>query len=717
MNWEELNDDIWNLPLLDAIQSKKTVEEAWSAWREMVEQTVRNHIPTKRLRTKSSRAPWFISFHHRLRRRRDRLFAAAKRLGTSDSWTSYRFARNQLVTAIRRSKRSFYSKMSERLQEGRGTFEWWKTAKKLCNLDRPRPNVPSLVYDKHIAESEIDKANVLCRLFASNSTAPPSPPDYSTLPTPTAPEDFNIQPIGGPEVFHALTHLESNKSTSGYLTNKILKQLAPVITQSLSALFNLSIASSSIPEDWKTATVLPIYKGKGASTDPGNYRPISLLNAVGKVYENLISKQLYSFVEKHRILGDKQFGFCRDRSTTDQLMQITTNVQASFDHKSLCDGIFLDFSKAFDRANHDVIIHTLSPWCSSLTVKWVRNFLTGRRMSVRVGTTVSAELPLSAGVPQGSHLGPLLFNIAIDSLQYVTKNELSLFADDSNIICTSRNSSSLSRHVTDIQEDIDKCEEWAVKTASQFNANKCVHVPFHAPRTTPPDRRLQLRDVVLSQSTEHRHLGVILSSTLNFSLHVNNITNKFRGRIFLLHKMAHHLPPSTTNLLYKSYVRSTVEYAIPVWALSMRAKEIDTINKLQANAARAYLTAKQTRQPDFMTPKDDLNKMAQWDSLHWRRQILCLSYFHHVIYQFPSLLSKFNFSLTSPTARLPYLIMFPPRAGTHLAKSFLFLISIAWNKLPLLLRSEKNHSKFKMKVRQHFVEYRYLVSGIPNFTS
>ena len=222
-----------------------------------------------------------------------------------------------------------------------------------------------------------------------------------------------------------------------------------------------------------------MFKGTGNPSHPVNYRPISLLNAVAKLYESMISRQFYSFVESHKIISSSQFGFCRKRSTVDQLVQLTSIVSRAFDSKSSCDQLFLDFSKAFDRVSHHLVIQSVSGWCSLSACSWVKDFISDRSICVRIGQTLSDPLPITAGVPQGSHLGPLLFNLCINSFPDApASSTLSLFADDSNLIIVSPANTSLPIHHALLQTDIDKCCQWSSATAMTFNTSKCVHLPF-----------------------------------------------------------------------------------------------------------------------------------------------------------------------------------------------------------------------------------------------
>ena len=218
---------------------------------------------------------------------------------------------------------------------------------------------------------------------------------------------------------------------------------------------------------------------------------------------------------------------------------------------------------------------------------------------------------------------------------------------------------------------------------------------------------------LLTQPSSHRHLGIILTPSLNLSPHIQHITSKFRGRVFLLNHMSNFLPFPAVNLLYKCYVRPLLEYAVPVWMFSVSATMSTTLDKLQATAARAYLNSKLKRRPDWTTSKEDLNVLSSWESLAWRRQILGLVYFHHVFSQYPSLLSHFQLP-SSQSSRHPSSIILP-KAGTFFRKSTLFSLSVAWNKLPEDIRSLSTTAKFSIAVRRYHSQSMFSLKVIPDF--
>ena len=241
----------------------------------------------------------------------------------------------------------------------------------------------------------------------SSDTLPPGAP----YPTRSADGTYDLHPVTDREVLNSLSKLSPSKSSGcPLLTNRVLREVAPSISQSLTYIFNLSLQSSTFPQDWKTAVVVPLYKQRGDARAPTNYCPVSLLPAVAKVLDAIQSKRLSSFLLKNKLLTDHQFGFLPGRSTTQQLVYVVDKWLQTQDKGSASVWVFLDFQKAFDKVWYKGLLFKLA--CCGVSpdaLSWFESYLFNRAITVRVEGIYSKSHPISTGVPQGSHLGPILF--------------------------------------------------------------------------------------------------------------------------------------------------------------------------------------------------------------------------------------------------------------------------------------------------------------------
>ena len=261
---------------------------------------------------------------------------------------------------------------------------------------------------------------------------------------------------------------------------RLLREGASLLSESLTYIFNLSIVTCQFPQQWKIATVIPLFKQRGDRQSPSNYRPVSLLPAVGKIMDQLQSEALLSHLVNNKLISAwsaHQFGFFPNRYTTMQLVYILETWLHSLEDGKGTVAIFMDFYKAFDRVWHTGLLHKLSLLgLNTSSIDWLNNYLSDRVLHVRVGSALSRTFPLSAGVPQGSHLGPVLFLAFINDLPATIPSSSELYADDALLHqhCSADNS------LEGLQQSITSAECWALSWHGQFGHSKTVALPIGA---------------------------------------------------------------------------------------------------------------------------------------------------------------------------------------------------------------------------------------------
>ncbi len=326
----------------------------------------------------------------------------------------------------------------------------------------------------------------------------------------------------------------------------------------LSVIFEVSFASSELPDIWKLADVVALYK-KGNSSDPGNYRPVSLTCVACRIMELCIYDTLLLYLRQQNLLSRQQHGFLSKRSTCTQLIECFYDWTVAIDDKKSLDVVYIDFSKAFDTVCRAKLLLKLKSYgVDGLLYGWIESFLSNRRQRVVIGSVFSDYANVTSGVPQGSILGPLLFVLFVNDLPdelpgVITK----LFADDVKLD---------HEIVADVQNALDLLCVWSRKWQLQIAVQKCcvLHVG-----SNNANSEYFINNSVLPSETCVRDLGVAVHCSLKSTQHCREIARKANRITNMLFRCFCTKDKNVLLKAYKTYVRPLVEYCTPVWNPSL----------------------------------------------------------------------------------------------------------------------------------------------------
>ncbi|CAM5165119.1 unnamed protein product [Natator depressus] len=291
---------------------------------------------------------------------------------------------------------------------------------------------------------------------------------------------------------------------------RVLKELKCEIAELLTMVCNLFFKLASVPNDWKIANVMPIFK-KDSRGDPGNYRPVSLTSVLGKLVETIVKNKIVRHIEEHNFLCKSQHGFCKGRSCLTNLLEFFEGVNKHEDKGDPVDIVYLDFQKAFDKVPHQRLLRKLS--CHGIRGKilsWIENWLKDREQRVGINGKFSEWRGVTSGVPQGSVLGPILFNLFINDLEKGVNREVAKFADDTNLLKIVKTKADCE----ELQKDLTKLSDWATKWQMKFNVDKCkvMHIGKNNLHYT-----YNMMGANLATTNQEKDLGVIVDSSLKTS--------------------------------------------------------------------------------------------------------------------------------------------------------------------------------------------------------
>lgn len=371
----------------------------------------------------------------------------------------------------------------------------------------------------------------------------------------------------------------SSCRTPDNLSLRLIKKVAVPISVALEYIYNFSYNTSQIPKQWKLSIGTPIKK-KPPFSDPLNFRNVSITSFFCRVFEKILVESLTEFCEKHSLLPDEQYGFRKKRSIQMQMLEALEYWTRETSSGKPVDVIYFDFAKAFDRVSHAKLSYKLKNiGISKLTLSWISEYLRNRTFQVRVGNSLSAPIPVTSGVPQGSVLGPLLFLLYTAELPSIVQKDgiiCRVYADDLKIYRGFKNN--VSRTI--MQDAINAVALWSTQWQLPIATHKCA--VLHLGKNNNKDNSIiYLLNGVSIQARENvRDLGFKVDKALKFSNHCSMIASKARTAAHLILRALRSNKQETLLKAYRIYVRSILESSSSVFS-PYQEKDIDELERVQ----------------------------------------------------------------------------------------------------------------------------------------
>lgn len=473
-----------------------------------------------------------------------------------------------------------------------------------------------------------------------------------------------------------------------------LKNCVYTLAKPLHAIFNKSLSLGIFPTYWKHSFIIPIFKS-GLREDVENYRGICIQSEIPKLFDSLITQQIYSSCKN--IIVSNQHGFCQGRSTTTNLLIYHNHIVNALENRLQVDSIYTDFSKAFDRVDLKLLPLKLQALgLGGNLLKWLESFLVGRTQSVKLGNFISYDIDVLSGVPQGSHCGPVLFILFInDIVSHIKYSEVLLFADDLKLFRSIKSEDDAIL----LQKDVDSLHNWCLQNSMALNIKKCFSITF-SKSNSQIFYPYAINNDKLLNVTEIRDLGVNFDSKLTFDSHLITIISKSLKSLGFIIRSSTHFSTQTIKMIYCSLVRSSLEYCSIVWSPYYNV-HIDNVEKVQKKFLR-YIAYKQGITRDEYEYRDILVHL-NISTLEQRRCNALLLFLHKLLngnVDSPQLLGEISLNSTSRLTRNKFLFHIPFHStnyGYHSPLSNMLRLGNTYNNLLDLFNPSLNSFKSKLR--------------------
>ena len=381
--------------------------------------------------------PWMTKALKTSIKRKNKLYKTYLVQPGNSIHNKYKTYKNILRKCLKEAEINYYEELFDNHKNS--VYNLWKTLNPIINPKRGKSFSPvnKLIIGRKAIVDKQEISNSMNEHFCNIGNELQSEiPDYGHKYRDYMPQRINqsfyLEPITSNDIKYEIKRLKHNKSPGHDLIGSKVKKLCPeIFATNLSKIYNWGIENGKYPDDLKIAKVIALYK-KGVKYDPNNYRPISLLSHFDKIFEKILCGRLVSFLERNKILYCYQYGFRKLYSTVLALIEITDHIKRLLDEKNYVISIFIDFKKAFDTVDHEILLYKLECYGIRVLVNdFFRSYLTNRRQYTVINGVNSDLRTVSCGVPQGSVFGPLCFLLYINDLyRSIGHNAVRLYADD-----------------------------------------------------------------------------------------------------------------------------------------------------------------------------------------------------------------------------------------------------------------------------------------------
>jgi hypothetical protein len=539
---------------------------------------------------KHKKSKWITQGIIRSIKYRDRLYADLQmtdpdNISYNDKKSNLNAYNRILKQNIRIAKKMYYHSLFEKYKDD--VKKTWSAINGILNRSKKKRDFPKhfLIHGQYASDpkfisNEFNKFFVNIGSSLSDSLIVPQNRSFEEYLTTPCSQNFEFTCVNKEVIEKIIDNLKPKTSTGvDGMSNKLLKFVKYEISDCLTKIINQVLLNGIFPEKLKLAKVVPLYK-KDKNYIFDNYRPISILPSMSKIFERVMHTQIQEYFDKNNLFFNSQYGFRPDHSTELAALEVIDQILTQMDHNRIPINLYLDLSKAFDCLDHKILLSKLQYYgFTGVSLSLMKSYLQNRKQLVKFNETDSDYMLIRTGVPQGSILGPLMFLIYVNDLPNATGCfRPVIYADDTTLgACLSNFGDNNTIIEQNINCELDKVSTWIKVNKLTLNVMKTKAMIYHTVQRNINKPRILLDGHVVEYVDEFNYLGIVIDKHVTWKKHIDLISQKISRISGLINKLKHFFPQNTLLTLYNTLVGPYLNYGVLLWGC--RAGKLERLQK------------------------------------------------------------------------------------------------------------------------------------------
>ena len=613
------------------------------------------------------------------------------------TYRCYNFYCKCLRTLLRQARSLFYKNKLSKLNKN--PRENWKVINKLLNRNNKNDTNNRFEINGNTVTNMENISNEFCNFFTNkpiliDQSISDSQNNYMHLLS-INPNSMSLFNTCNDEVKKALMSLRKNGDLYD-LSSRFLKLSCSFLAPFLTELFNLCVQNGKYPSSFKLSKVIPIYKNKGSIGNLNNYRPISIISNLSKIFEKLLNNRLFSFFHCQNLLSKNQFGFRKNSNTELAILSLMKRIIPALKDKKIIICIFLDFTACFDTVCRNILLKKLEKYgVRGVSLEFIKSYFTNRKHYVSYGGFNSRIMDQNIGVIQGSKNGPFFYDVYSNDMNSICNGQNIMYADDTCLVFSGDNLDILTRQ---INERLKIIFDWCSFNRLLVNPSKSEFIIISR-RKLDSIPNLVIGSDNIRHVKSVKYLGIVIDDNMKFISHAHNLKSRLSAIVGISLKIKHFLDIHSSKKFYYAFTYSLISYCIVVWGGILNNTQFgDKLFNLQKKIISNLF-----------------GKFSDGGCLFRKFRILKIFDIHKIfvaIYMFKALSESdtnrlLNFELNYPThnystrQRNNAILPFPHVRSIKISFHYQFIE--IWNSIPSEIKQLNNFRRFKSKLMNHFI--------------